>query len=78
MALIDAKAWHVRPLGENVWGVWAGDMDLPAGVFASAEQAVTWAKRQADPAGHGRVLLHDPDASVREEILVGEYPHMPD
>jgi len=78
MAMVDGKSWHVRPVGRTAWAVWAGDLQLPAGVFPSAEQAVTWARRQADPARHGRVLVHERDASVSEEILLGDYPHLPD
>ena len=78
MENVDSKAWHVRPVGRTAWAVWAGDMHLPAAVFASAEQAVTWARRYADPTRHGRVLVHERDASVSEEIPPGDFPHLPE
>ena len=78
MAIADSNAWHVRPVGRTAWAVWAGDLHLPDAVFASAEQAITWARRVAADARHGRVLVHERDASVSEEIPLGEYPHLPD
>lgn len=78
MAIADSNAWHVRPVGRTSWAVWAGDLHLPQAIFASAEQAVTWARRSAADARHGRVLVHEHDASVSEEIPLGEYPHLPD
>lgn len=75
---MDGVAWHVRPVGRTSWAVWAAGHQLPMAVFASLEQAMTWVRRLAEPIRHGRVLVHDVDESVAEEVALGDEPHLPD